>query len=355
MRVLVTGGAGYIGSHTSKALSRFGYEPVVLDNFSTGHRWAVKWGPVIDGDLADATLIREMLIRYAVQAVIHFAASAYVGESLQEPRRYFRNNVANTLNLLEAMVDSGVRYIVFSSTCATYGVPNAVPIAEEQLQIPINPYGESKRFVEKAMHWFGRAYGLGYVALRYFNAAGADPEGEIGEAHNPETHLMPAAIDAALGRRQWLDLYGTDYPTPDGTAIRDYIHVTDLAEAHVLALQYLFAGGTSVALNLGTGRGYSVREIIGAVGQVSGCRVLLRERVRRLGDPPVLVADPGKASRILDWRPRISGLHTIVETAWRWRAQQRDADMAFYSGLAATESALIRKAATETVCPPAQR
>ncbi len=297
MRVLVTGGAGYIGSHTAKALSRAGYEPIVLDNFSTGHRWAVKWGPVVEGDLADAALIRDVLATYQVQAVIHFAACAYVGESMAEPRKYFRNNVANTLNLLEALVDSGVHHVVFSSTCATYGVPTKVPIAEEQVQIPINPYGESKRFVEKVLDWFGRAYRLNWVVLRYFNAAGADPEGEIGEAHNPETHLIPAAIESALGQRQWLELWGTDYPTPDGTAIRDYIHVTDLAEAHVLALQYLSASGTSIALNLGTGRGSSVREIIAAVERVSGCRVLVRERVRRLGDPPVLIADWRNARR----------------------------------------------------------
>ena len=324
MRVLVTGGAGYIGSHTSKALSRSGYEPVVLDNFSTGHRWAVKWGTAIDGDLTDSTLIREVLTNYAVQAVIHFAGSAYVGESMQQPRKYFRNNVANTLNLLEAMVDCGVRYVVFSSSCATYGIPGAIPIGEEQLQVPINPYGESKRFAERALDWFGRAYGLGCVALRYFNAAGADPEGEIGEAHHPETHLIPATIESALGRGHWLELYGTDYPTPDGTAIRDYVHVTDLAEAHVLALRYLFAGGTSIALNLGRGKGYSVRQIIAAVERVSGKRVLVHEVGRRLGDPPILVADSGNAGRILGWKPRFSGLDTVVETAWRWREKRPD-------------------------------
>jgi UDP-arabinose 4-epimerase len=326
MRVLVTGGAGYIGSHTAKALSRSGHGSVVLDNFSTGHRWAVKWGPVIDGDLADIILIRQVLANYAVEAVIHFAGSAYVGESMRQPRKYFRNNVANTLNLLEAMIDCGVRYVVFSSTCATYGVPSAIPIGEEQPQAPINPYGESKRFVEKALDWFGRAYGLGCVALRYFNAAGADPEGETGEAHNPETHLIPASIESALGGGHWLELYGTDYPTPDGTAIRDYVHVTDLAEAHVLALHYLLAGGTSVALNLGTGRGYSVRQIIDAVERVSGERVLVHEGGRRLGDPPILIADSGNADRILGWKPHFSSLHMMVETAWRWRDKRPDSD-----------------------------
>jgi UDP-arabinose 4-epimerase len=351
IRVLVTGGAGYIGSHTAKALSRSGYEPVVLDNFSTGHGWAVKWGPVIKGDLADTALICEVLRAYKVHAVIHLAASAYVAESIQQPRKYFRNNVANTLNLLEAAIDFGLRYVVFSSTCATYGVPSTVPIIEEQVQIPINPYGESKRFAEKVLQWFGSAYGLNWAVLRYFNAAGADGEGEIGETHSPETHLIPAAIESAFSERQWLELYGTDYPTPDGTAIRDYIHVTDLAEAHVLALQYLFAGGKSIAVNLGTGVGHSVREIIAAVERVSGRRVPLFERVRRLGDPPVLIADPGNASRTLGWTPRFSGLDTMVETALRWHAARPDVDVALPQRPAMAEWAFVPDDAVQTGTP----
>jgi UDP-arabinose 4-epimerase len=348
MRVLVTGGAGYIGSHTCKALSRSGYEPVVMDNFSTGHRWAAKWGQVIDGDLADRSLIREVLTTYSVRAVIHFAANAYVGESIDEPRKYFRNNVANTLNLLEAIVDSGIRFVVFSSSCATYGVPGAVPVSEEQEQLPINPYGESKRFAEKVLHWFGQAYGLSYIALRYFNAAGADPDGEIGEAHNPETHLIPTAIESALSRGRWLELYGTDYPTSDGTAIRDYVHVTDLADAHVLALCYLCSGGPNVALNLGTGRGYSARDVIAAVERASGNRVLFREMGRRSGDPPVLIADSRRANRILGWKPRLSALTTIVETAWRWHTQRPKVDLALPCHPAANQSLFVHDGLIET-------
>ncbi|PYV14056.1 MAG: UDP-glucose 4-epimerase GalE [Acidobacteria bacterium] len=291
MRILVTGGAGYIGSHTAKALAQAGHEPVVFDNLSEGHGWAVQWGPLVEGDLADLSLLSATLAAYKVEAAIHFAASAYVGESVRNPRKYFRNNVANTLGLLEALVDGGVRHIVFSSSCATYGVPAKLPIAEDQVQLPINPYGESKRFVERALEWFGRAYGLGWVALRYFNAAGADADGQLGEDHDPETHLIPLAIRCALGHQSHLEVYGTDYPTPDGTAVRDYIHVGDLAKAHVLALQHLLKGGQSSALNLGTGRGYSVREVVAAVERISGEPVAVRETARRLGDPPVLVAE----------------------------------------------------------------
>jgi UDP-glucose-4-epimerase GalE len=321
MRVLVTGGAGYIGSQTAKALAGSGFEPVVLDNFSTGHRGSVKWGPHVEADLADRDAVRQVLAAHRVRAAIHFAASAYVGESVDHPRKYFRNNVVNTLNLLEALVDAGIRQVVFSSSCATYGAPAKIPIAEDQLQTPINPYGESKRFVESVLHWFGLAYRLRWIALRFYNAAGADPEGEVGEDHDPETHLIPNAIQAALGQRRSMELYGTDYPTPDGTAVRDYIHVADLAQAHVLALQYLCtAQPEGVALNLGTGKGHSVREVIAAVERVSGRRVAVRAMARRMGDPPVLIADAGKARRLLGWQPRFSSLDTIVETAWRWHS-----------------------------------
>lgn len=316
--VLVTGGAGYIGSHTCKALAAAGYSPVALDNLVHGHRWAVRWGPLEQADLADRDALEQVLRRHDIGAVVHFAAFAYVGESMADPGKYFRNNVANTLNLLEAMRATNVGRIVFSSTCATYGVPDTVPIAEDHPQRPVNPYGEAKLFIERALHWHGVAHGLRWMALRYFNAAGADPDGEIGEDHDPETHLIPLAIETALGRRRELQVMGTDYPTRDGTAIRDYIHVTDLADAHVRALRHLEANGASCALNLGTGRGYSVREVIAMVERVGGRPVNARNAPRRAGDPPALVAAPGRARELLGWEPRWSTLETIVQTAYRW-------------------------------------
>lgn len=331
-RVLVTGGAGYIGSHTAKRLAAAGYEPVVLDNLSEGHRWAVRWGPFVQGDLADLDLLRRTIRDYAVEAVLHFAANAYVGESVREPRKYFRNNVANSVNLLDAIVDAGVRHVVFSSSCTTYGVPEQLPLSEQQEQRPISPYGDSKYFVERMLRWYGDAYGLTSVILRYFNAAGADADGDLGEEHDPETHLIPLAIQAALGRRPALDVYGTDYPTPDGTAIRDYVHVIDLADAHVAALPYLQRGGASVALNLGTGQGYSVQEVIGAVEHASGREVPTHRGGRRAGDPPALVADARQAAQVLGWTPRCSALPTIVETAYRWFAERREAVLATARG-----------------------
>ena len=323
-RVLVTGGAGYIGSHAAKLLARAGIEPVVFDNFATGHPWAVKWGPLVRGDLQEAELIHAVLVKYRVRAVMHFAASAYVDESMRSPRKYFRNNALNSVNLLDAMLDTGVKHVVFSSTCATYGMATTVPIPESHSQQPVNPYGESKRFVERALHWYGEAYGLRWVTLRYFNAAGADPEGEIGEEHDPETHLVPMAVQAGLAVQPRLEIYGTDYPTRDGTAIRDFIHVTDLAQAHVLALKHLLDGGENTALNLGTGRGHSVREVVAEVERVSGRRVAIQEAARRPGDPPILVADAGRASQMLGWRPQYSNLDTIIDTAWRWHKSRRD-------------------------------
>jgi UDP-arabinose 4-epimerase len=316
--ILVTGGAGYIGSHTCKVLARSGCVPIAYDNLVYGHPWAVKWGPLVKGDVANGQLVRDVLRSYGVKAVVHFAAYAYVGESVENPRKYFQNNVSGTLSLLDAMLDEGVKHIVFSSTCATYGIPERIPIGEDEPSRPVNPYGESKRFVESALHWYGRAYGLTWAALRYFNAAGADPEGEIGEEHAPETHLIPLVIKAALGDLPYVEIYGTDYPTPDGTAIRDYIHVTDLAEAHVRALHHLWSGGEGVTVNLGTGQGHSVREVIKGVEQVSGRRVPAREAPRRPGDPPALVADATRAGGILGWRPERSELSIILETAWRW-------------------------------------
>ena len=321
--VLVTGGAGYIGSHACKALARAGYEPIAYDNLGRGHREAVRWGPLVVGDLADRALIEATMRRHRVAAVMHFAAFAYVGESVGDPALYFRNNVANSLVLLEAMARVEVRSIVFSSTCATYGVPESMPIAETTPQRPVNPYGESKLMIERMLHWLGRAQGLGYAALRYFNAAGDDPDGEIGEDHDPETHLIPLVLEAALGRRAAVEIYGTDYPTPDGAPVRDYIHVTDLADAHVLALRHVLAGKPSIALNLGTGTGYSVREVIAAAERVTGRPIQRRESPRRAGDPAVLVADARLARDVLGWTPRLSGLDDILASAWAWHSRRQ--------------------------------
>lgn len=316
--VLVTGGAGYIGSHACKALAKAGYLPVTLDNLVYGHEWAVKWGPLVKADLADAAALSDTFGTWRPAAVLHFAAFAYVGESVTAPGKYYRNNVAGTLNLLDAMLRHDCRHLVFSSTCATYGIPTTVPIREDQEQRPINPYGSSKLMVEQILRDFARAHALRFCALRYFNAAGADPEGEIGEDHSPETHLIPLAVEAALGRRPFLEIYGTDYDTADGTAVRDYIHVTDLAEAHVRALSKLESGFDSTCLNVGTGRGHSVKEVLDAVQRVAGKDVPVRNSPRRPGDPPALVADPRRAMEILEWRPRFLGLEEIVATAYRW-------------------------------------
>ena len=323
MKILVTGGAGYIGSHTAKALKRAGYDPVVFDDLTSGHPWAVKWGPLVEGSLADGDLIRATLTGHEIEAVIHFAASLLVAESMTNPQKYFWNNVVNTLRLLDAMLEAKVKHIVFSSSAATYGIPQTVPIPEDHPKNPINAYGETKLSMERAIQWYGTAYGVRWMALRYFNAAGADPDGELGESHDPETHVIPLVIGAALSQRPAVEVYGTDYPTPDGTAIRDYIHVTDLGEAHVLALKHILAGGESCALNLGTGQGNSVREVIRAVGKMCGGRVPYRDAPRRSGDPPSLVADPRRANRILAWKPRISSLDSIVESAWKWHAKNR--------------------------------
>ncbi|HXS40132.1 MAG TPA: UDP-glucose 4-epimerase GalE [Stellaceae bacterium] len=320
--ILVTGGAGYIGAHACKALSKAGYEPVAYDNLVYGHREAVRWGPLIEGDLADRTLLAETIARHKISAVIHFAAYAYVGESIEKPEKYFHNNVVNSLGLMETLLAAGVKQIVFSSTCATYGLPEKMPIREDTPQQPVNPYGESKLMIERALYWNGLAHGLRHVALRYFNAAGADPDGEIGEDHVPETHLIPLILDAALGRRAQIDVFGTDYPTPDGTAIRDYIHVQDLAEAHVRALRYLEGGGESVALNLGTGEGHSVRATIETARRVTGRPIPARDTARRPGDPPVLVADASRARQLLGWTPSLAALEHIIGTAWAWHQRR---------------------------------
>lgn len=318
--VLVTGGAGYIGSHICKALARAGYAHVVLDNLSTGHRWAVKWGPLVEGDIAERRLVRDTLDKYKIEAVIHCAANASVSESMENPYKYLHENVTSSMGLLEAMRETGVRQIVFSSTCATYGVPQQIPISELEPQVPVNPYGESKLFVERALLWYERVHGFSWAALRYFNAAGADRDGEIGESHDPETHLIPLVVQATLGLRPAVHILGTDYPTPDGTAIRDYCHVEDLADAHVRALEHLSRGGESTALNLGMGRGYSVREVIAAVERITGRPVPVRESARRGGDPPTLVADTRRAQEMLAWRQRYANLDSIVSTAWEWHA-----------------------------------
>jgi UDP-glucose-4-epimerase GalE len=320
MRVLVTGGAGYIGSHTAKALFEAGFEPVVFDNLSLGHRSAVRWGPFVQGDLADYELLLQTLRQYSVGAVVHFAASAYVGESMQRPREYFRNNVANTLNLLDAVLDSGVQQIIVSSSCTVYGEPEELPISEEHARRPVNPYGESKLMVENILKWYGAAYGLKWIALRYFNAAGADPAGELGENHTPETHLIPLVIQAALGEIPEVEIFGTDYPTPDGTAVRDYVHVSDLGEAHVRALNYLLTGGPSAAVNVGTGSGVSVADIVTAVERVSRRSVPVRRALRRPGDPAMLLADNRRSVALLGCTYGNSSITRIVETAWQWHA-----------------------------------
>lgn len=323
--VLVTGGAGYIGSHTCKQLSRRGYVPIVFDDLSAGHRDVVRYGPFVEGSLFDTALLSETLRASNVVAVVHFAASAYVGESMTDPQKYFRNNVAGTVSLIDAMRQAGTERIVFSSTCATYGHPDALPIREDALQRPVNPYGESKLFIERMLKWNALAGGLKYVSLRYFNAAGADIEGELGEFHDPEPHLIPNAIGAALGQRGPLEVYGTDYPTADGTAVRDYTHVDDLAAAHIAALEFLRQQNTSDVFNLGSGNGTSVKELIRAVRDVSGRDVPYVDRPRRPGDPAVLIADPGKAAAALNWRAERSDLSTIVETAWRWYERKANA------------------------------
>lgn len=314
--ILVTGGAGYIGSHTCKALAGAGFTPVVLDNLSTGFRHNVKWGPLVAGDVSDRAALREVFQNYQVQGVLHFAASAYVGESVSHPLRYYRNNVAGTLTLLEVMEEHGFPPLVFSSSCATYGIPSANPIAVTHAQKPVNPYGWSKLMGERLILDTGHAHGLRSAILRYFNAAGADPSGELREEHDPETHLIPLVVDAAREKVAALQVFGDDYPTPDGTCVRDYIHVSDLADAHVLALRTLLAGGASFIRNLGTGKGHSVREVIAAVEQVAGKPVPHVMHPRRPGDPPALEAETEPEVRAA---LKFPGLPEIIASAWRSR------------------------------------
>jgi UDP-arabinose 4-epimerase len=315
--ILVTGGAGYIGSHACKALAAAGYTPVTYDNLVYGHPWAVKWGPLETGDLEDSARLAEVFVQYRPAAVMHFAAYAYVGESVRDPLKYYRNNFGGTLNLLQVMRDQGVEQIVFSSTCATYGVPQTELLSETHPQQPINPYGASKLMIEQVLRDFDSAYGMRHVALRYFNAAGADSGGEIGEDHDPETHLIPLVLEAVAGGEQ-VTVFGDDYPTPDGTCIRDYIHVTDLADAHVLALEALRQGASSSAYNLGNGNGYSVQEVIDSARRVTGSEVPFVVGPRRPGDPPRLVAESTRARRELKWQPRFADLDQMVKSAWDW-------------------------------------
>ena len=319
MAILVVGGAGYIGSHAARALQRAGYEAIIYDSLVNGHRRLAEGFELVEGDIADEAKLRSVLKR--VDGVMHFAAHAYVGESVENPRKYFRNNVEAALSLLNATLDAGIRRFVFSSTCAVYGEPAKVPITEDNPRQPVNPYGTSKLFCEYALEAYDRAYGLRSARLRYFNAAGADESGEIGELHNPETHLIPLAL-AATGNGSELKIFGTDYPTPDGTCVRDYIHVNDLADAHVRALQHLEKGGESIALNLGTGKGDSVLEVIKAAETVTGRTVNRKVGPRRAGDPPVLVADATRAQQALGWKATRT-LPDIVSSAWKWMQKGR--------------------------------
>lgn len=322
MAILICGGAGYIGSHVNKSLNGKGHETVVLDNLSRGHREAVKWGTFEQGDLLQEKDLERVFQKHEIEAVMHFAAFAYVGESMGRPEEYYENNVAGTLNLLKAMRRHGCDKLVFSSTCATYGEPERVPIDEDQRQNPINPYGASKLMVEWILQDYERAYGMRSVALRYFNAAGADPEGEIGESHEPETHLIPLVLAAATGERAGVQVMGTDYDTPDGSCVRDYVHVTDLAEAHVLALEHLNQGGGGGRFNLGNERGTSVLEIIEAAKEVTGEDFPVVKASRRPGDPAVLVGSGEKAKRILGWEPRHQDIEEIVSHAWAWHRRR---------------------------------
>lgn len=320
--VLVPGGAGYIGAHACKALARAGFLPVAYDILVHGHRAAVKWGPLEEGDISDRRRLESVMQQYKPVAVMHFAAYAYVGESVADPAAYYRNNAVGSLCLLEAMRNCNINKIIFSSTCATYGLPEQTPIAESHPQSPINPYGRSKLMIEWILQDFAAAYGIEFVSLRYFNAAGADPDAEIGEDHHPETHLIPLVLDAALGRIDRINVFGTDYDTPDGTCIRDYIHVADLADAHLLALEYLLNGRGCNVFNLGNGHGFSVRQVIETAAEVTGCPIPFLDSDRRPGDPPILIGDSQKIRQILGWEPVLHQMHTIIETAWQWHRKK---------------------------------
>jgi UDP-glucose 4-epimerase len=320
--ILVVGGAGYIGSHMTKMLARSGYQVTVLDNLSTGFADAVRFGTLVEGDFGDPAVLDRLFRVNSFTAVMHFAALSQVGESIQKPGLYYRNNVANTLKLLDAMLAHGVRRLIFSSTAAIYGEPETAKLSEHHPQRPINPYGRSKRMVEEILQDYDFAYGLRYISLRYFNAAGADPEGELGERHEPESHLIPLVLQAASGRRASISVYGNDYPTPDGTCVRDYIHVWDLCSAHLLALEHLLANGRSDAFNLGNGAGVSVQTVIDTARRVTGKTIPCVLQDRRAGDPAVLVADSTKARELFGWTPRADDLDTIISHAWAWEQKK---------------------------------
>jgi len=317
--ILVTGGAGYIGSHTIKQLLKRGYDVVAYDNLSEGHRELVLCDEFVEADLADLNALRETFERYPIEAVMHFAALTQVGESVEDPEKYYQNNVTGGLNLLRAMREHDVKPFIFSSSAAVYGDPTEIPIKEDHPKRPKSPYGQTKLIFEQILEDYSRAYGIKYIALRYFNAAGSDPEGQIGEWHNPETHLIPIVLEAALEKRDHVEIFGTDYETKDGTCIRDFIHVDDLAAAHILALESLRDGKPNTAYNLGIGKGYSVREVIETCRRVTGREIKVVEGARRPGDPPQLVADPSRAQRELGWEPKFKTLEEIVETAWEWQ------------------------------------
>lgn len=316
--ILIVGGAGYIGSHVNKALNESGYETLILDNLSYGHEESIKWGTFIKCDLADVDAVDEIFDKYDITAVMHFSSFIDVGESVTNPEKYYYNNVVNTMNLLHVMLKHDVKKFIFSSTCATYGIPQKIPLVEDHPQNPINPYGMTKLMVEKILHDYDTAYGLKSVILRYFNASGADKSAEIGEWHNPETHLIPLILDAALGKREDIKIFGTDYDTPDGTCIRDYIHVTDLADAHIRSLKYLEENNESNQFNLGNGLGFSVREVIESVKKVTGEDFKVTETTRREGDPAILIGSSDKARKILEWNPQYTDIDQIVQTAWAW-------------------------------------
>jgi UDP-glucose 4-epimerase len=321
--ILVVGGAGYIGSHINKELNKQGYKTVVFDNLVKGHKEAVKYGELFVGDLSDKDQIREVFKKYPIDAVMHFAAFIEVGESVKDPQKYYLNNVKNTLNLLEVMIENNVKKIIFSSTAATFGDPQYTPIDEAHPQSPINPYGQAKLMVEKILKDYDSAYDLKYVALRYFNACGADMDTELGESHNPESHLIPLILDAAIGKREDIKVFGTDYPTPDGTCVRDYVHVADLASAHILALKHLLDGGESDCFNLGNGVGFSVKEVIEAVKEVTHKDFKVTEVERRPGDPAVLVASSEKIKKQLGWNPEYTDIKNIVASAWNWHQKKQ--------------------------------
>lgn len=321
MNILVVGGAGYIGSHMVCELLEQGFNPLVFDNLSTGHLWAVPESRLIQGDLADTAVLADLFTSHSFDAVMHFASFIQVGESVHDPLKYYKNNVGNTLNLLSAMQQAGVCRFVFSSTAAVYGTPDEVPISESAPLHPQNPYGHSKLMIEQVLEDCEKSWGLKSARLRYFNAAGAHPLGDIGEAHEPESHLIPIILQVALGQREYISINGDDYPTPDGTCIRDYIHVSDLASAHTLALKHLLSGGGSVTCNLGNGKGYSIREVIDICCKVTEYPIPVQIGPRRAGDPARLVASADKAKAMLGWQPRYSNLETIVETAWKWHSR----------------------------------